>query len=197
MNKSKKKTGLFFGSFNPVHAGHMIIANYFVEYTDLDKVWFVVSPQSPFKVNSSLLPEYQRLELVRLAIDDDYRFRASDIEFHLEKPNYTVRTLAYLSEKYPEKDFVLLMGSDQLPYFDKWKNYETILEYYNIYVYERPGFPPENTPFAKHKSFRFVKAPLMEISSSFIRKSIKEGKDMRYMMPEKVYQYISEMHFYE
>ena len=193
----KKKIGLYFGSFNPIHVGHRIIANYFVEYSDLDRVWFIVSPQSPFKKESSLLPDYQRLELVRLAIEDDIRFRASDIEFTLDKPNYTVRTLAYLSEKYPDYEFTLLMGSDQLPHFEKWQNYETILEFYKILVYERPNFLQESTPLGKHPSITFIKAPLMEISSSFIRKSIKEGKDMRYMLPDKVYRYISEMHFFE
>ena len=193
----KKKIGLYFGSFNPIHVGHLIIANYFVEYADIDQLWFVVSPQSPFKTNINLLPEYQRLELVHLAIEEDFRFRASDIEFTLDKPNYTVRTLVYLDEKYPDYDFTLLMGSDQMPHFTKWKNYETILEYYKILVYERPDFPPETSELSKHPNITFVKAPLMEISSSFIRKSIKEGKDMRYMLPSKVYKYINEMHFYE
>jgi nicotinate-nucleotide adenylyltransferase len=193
----KKKIGLYFGSFNPIHVGHLIIANYFVEYTDIDQLWFVVSPQSPFKKNNNLLPEYQRLELVHLAIEDDFRFRASDIEFTLEKPNYTVCTLAYLDEKYPDFEFTLLMGSDQMPHFTKWKNYETILEYYKLLVYLRPNFPAEATGFSNHPSISFVQAPMMEISSSFIRKSIKEGKDMRYMLPTKVHQYITEMHFFE
>ncbi len=193
----KKKIGLYFGSFNPIHTGHLIIANYFVEYTDIDQLWFVVSPQSPFKTNSNLLPEYQRLELVHLAIEDDFRFRASDIEFKLEKPNYTVRTLAYLGEKYPDFEFVLLMGSDQLPHLHKWRNYQAILDFYRILVYERPGFPKTQSTFGDHPSITFVGAPLMEISSSFIRRSIKEGKDMRYMLPPKVFQYITEMHFYE
>ncbi len=192
----KKKIGLYFGSFNPIHVGHLIIANYFVEYTDIHQLWFVVSPQSPFKTNTKLLPDYQRLELVNLAIEDDFRFRASDIEFNLEKPNYTVRTLAYLSEKYPDYEFILMMGSDQLPHLHKWRNYQAILDFYKILVYERPAYPPEMTSLGQHPSITFVKAPLMEISSSFIRQSIKEGKDMRYMLPPKVFQYISEMHFY-
>jgi len=194
MNPSKK-IGLFFGSFNPIHIGHLIIANYFVEYTDLDKVWFVVSLQNPFKEKKSLLADYHRLMLIRIAIEDDPRFWVTDIEFKMPQPSYTIDTLTYLEEKYPEKKFVLLAGSDQLPTFDKWKNPHRILELYEMYIYARPGY--KGSKYDKHPKVKIFKTPLMEISSTFIRKSIKEGKDMRYMLPIKVYKYIREMHFYE
>ena len=190
-----KKTGLFFGSFNPIHIGHLVIANWFVEYTDLDKVWFVVSPQNPFKEKKSLLADNHRLALVRNAIEDDIRFWVTDIEFKMPQPSYTIDTLTYLEEKYPDKEFVLLAGSDQLPTFDKWKNSDVILELYQMYVYARPGFKVGK--YENHPSVKIFNTPLMEISSTFIRKSIKEGKDMRYMLPLKVYDYIKEMHFYE
>ncbi len=193
--KSGKKTGLFFGSFNPIHIGHMIIANWFVEYTDLDRVWFVVSPQSPFKNKKTLLADHHRLALVRTAIEDDLRFWVTDIEFGMPQPSYTIDTLTYLEEKYPEHKFVLLAGSDQLPNFDKWKNADRILELYKMYVYARPGY--KNSKFGNHHSVKIFHTPLMEISSTFVRKSIKEGKDMRYMLPPKVWEYIREMHFFE
>ena len=139
MNK-QKKIGLFFGSFNPIHIGHLIIANYFVEYTDLDKVWFVVSPQNPFKEKKSLLEDHHRLALARIAVEDDLRFWVSDMEFHMPKPSYTIDTLTWLGEKYPDKEFVLLAGSDQLPNFHKWKNADVILELHEMYVYARPGY---------------------------------------------------------
>ncbi len=193
--KPGKKTGLFFGTFNPIHIGHMIIANWFVEYTDLDRVWFVVSPHSPFKNKKTLLADHQRLALVRTAIEDDLRFWVTDIEFGMPQPSYTIDTLTYLEEKYPEHKFVLLAGSDQLSGFDKWKNANRILELYNMYVYARPGY--KNSKFGNHPSVKIFHTPLMEISSTFIRKSIKESKDMRYMLPPKVWDYIREMHFYE
>ena len=192
MNES---VGLFFGSFNPIHIGHMVIANWFVEYTDLEKVWFVVSPQNPFKEKKSLLADHHRLALVRQAIEDDQRFWVTDIEFKMPKPSYTIDTLTYLQEKYPDKHFVILAGSDQLPTFDKWKNPEQILELYRLYVYARPGY--EGSRYDDHPSVRIFDAPRMEISSTFIRNSVKEGKDMRYMLPEKVWRYMREMHFYE
>lgn len=187
--------GLFFGSFNPIHIGHMVIANWFVEYTDLDKVWFVVSPQNPFKEKKSLLADHHRLALVRTAIEDDIRFYASNIEFDLPQPSYTIDTLTYLQEKYPDHKFVLLAGSDQLPTFDKWKNPEQILKLYRLYVYARPGF--SGSKYDAHPSVKIFDAPQMEISSTFIRKAIKAEKDMRYMLPQKVWEYIMEMHFYE
>lgn len=187
--------GLFFGSFNPIHIGHMVIANWFVEYTDLDKVWFVVSPQNPFKEKKSLLDDYHRLALVRIAIEDDLRFGVTDIEFKMPQPSYTIDTLTYLEEKYPDKKFVLLAGSDQLPTFDKWKNPHRILELYKMYVYARPGY--SGSKYDDHESVKIFNVPQMEISSTFIRKSIKEGKEMNYMTPVKVWKYIKEMHFYE
>ncbi|NOX48635.1 MAG: nicotinate-nucleotide adenylyltransferase [Chlorobi bacterium] len=194
MNK-QKKTGLFFGSFNPIHIGHLIIANYFVEYTDLDKVWFVVSPQNPFKEKKSLLDDHHRLALARIAVEDDLRFWVSDMEFHMPKPSYTIDTLTYLEEKYPEKEFVLLVGSDQLSNFHKWKNADIILELYEMYVYARPGYT--DGIFDENPKVKIFTPPQMEISSTFIRKSIREAKDMRYMLPPKVWEYVREMHFYE
>jgi len=195
MIKKQDKTGLFFGSFNPVHTGHLIIAGYMLEFTDLTSVWFVVSPHNPLKEKSTLLADHHRLHMVRLAIEDDYRLKASDIEFWLPKPSYTVVTLAHLYEKYPAKNFVLIAGSDALPTLHKWKNYEFLLENYHFYIYNRPDYKSE--AFLNHPSISFFDAPQMEISSSFIRDAIKAGKDMRYFLPEKVYRYIEEMHFYK
>ena len=189
------KTGLYFGSFNPIHNGHLAIANYMREFTDLDEVWFVISPQNPFKSKQNMLPDYQRLELVELAIDDTPGFRASNIEFQLPKPSYTVDTLAYLYDKYPDKEFVLIMGSDNLVNFHKWKNFNEILRYHQIYVYPRPNTP--DTTLMANPKIKITEAPLMEISSSFIRKAIKEKKDVRFFLPPKVWNYIKEMHFYE
>ena len=192
----KLKVGLYFGSFNPIHIGHMAIANYMVEYTDLDQLWFVVSPQNPLKNKSNLLNDYQRLELVNRAIEDDNRFRASNIEFDLPKPSYTIDTLAYLSDKYPDYQFVILMGSDNLESFHKWKNFKTIVQNYGIIVYPRPGF--EQAKVLKHENITIAKeAPLMEISSSFIRNAIKEGKDVRHYLPQNVWEYVDEMNFYK
>ena len=173
----------------------MVIANWFVEYTDLEKVWFVVSPQNPFKEKKSLLTDHHRLALVRTAIEDDPRFWVTDIEFKMPQPSYTIDTLTYLEEKYPNKDLVILAGSDQLPTFDKWKNPDRILELYQLYVYKRPGYIGSN--WDDHESVKLFDTPQMDISSTFIRKSIAKGKDMRYMLPAKVWEYIREMHFYE
>ncbi|MGE5425297.1 MAG: nicotinate (nicotinamide) nucleotide adenylyltransferase [Syntrophothermus sp.] len=190
----KSKTGLFFGSFNPVHTGHLVIAGYMAEYTDLKDIWFVVSPQNPLKEKASLLEDNHRLYMVNLAVEDDPRLKASSIEFHLPKPSYTIDTLTYLSEKYPEKEFVLIAGQDNLQSFHKWKNYEQLLEQYHIYLYPRPDSPA--TVFDVHPHIHFTAAPVMDISASFIRKSISEGRNMRYFLPEKVWKYIEEMHFY-
>ncbi len=196
MIQKHKKTGLFFGSFNPIHNGHLILANYMVEFTDLDELLFVVSPQNPLKEKKSLLAEHHRLYLTRLATEDEQKLGVTDIEFKMPRPSYTIDTLAYLSEKYPEKDFVLISGTDIFNSFHKWKNHEAILKYYSFYVYPRPGYvlPDE---YAKNPKIKLVDAPVIEISSSFIRKGIKEKKNMRYWMPDKVYEYIKEMHFYE
>jgi len=189
------KIGLFFGSFNPIHIGHLVIASWFVEFTDIDKVWFVVSPQNPFKEKKSLLADHHRLALVRLAVEDDARFQVSDIEFRMPKPSYTIDTLTYLDEKYPDKKFVLLTGSDQLPTFDNWKNPDRLLELYQMYVYSRPGLP--GSKYEHHSSVKLFDTPLMQISSTLIRQAIHEKKDIRYLLPPKVWEYITEMHFYE
>jgi len=191
----KNKIGLFFGSFNPIHIGHMVIASWFVEFTDIDKVWFVVSPQNPFKEKKSLLDDHHRLAMARIAVDDDARFQVSDIEFKMPKPSFTIDTLTYLEEKYPEKKFVLLTGSDQLPTFDKWKNPERLLELYQMYVYVRPGYT--GSKYDNHPGIRIFETPLLDVSSTFIRQSIKEKKDIRYLLPIKVWGYMKEMHFYE
>ncbi|WP_372653149.1 nicotinate (nicotinamide) nucleotide adenylyltransferase [Draconibacterium sp.] len=191
----KLTIGLYFGSYNPIHIGHLAIANYMVEYTDVDQLWFVVSPHNPLKKKNNLLDDYQRLELVHRAVEGDDRFRASNIEFSLPKPSYTVDTLAYLKEQHPNYHFKILMGSDNLENFHKWKNYETILGDYGIIVYPRPGFDPDNVQVEKNITIA-KDAPLMEISSSFIRKAIKEGKDVRHFLPQKSWEYLEEMNFY-
>jgi nicotinate-nucleotide adenylyltransferase len=192
----KLKVGLYFGSFNPIHIGHMVIANYMVEYTDIDQLWFVVSPHNPLKNKSNLLNDYDRLELVNRAIEDDYRLRASNIEFNLPKPSYTIDTLAYLKDKFPNYEFNILMGSDNLESFHKWKNFKTIVQNYSIIVYPRPGI--EHAKVLKHKNIIIAKeAPMMQISSSFIRNAIKEGKDVRHYLPQKVWKYVDEMNFYK
>lgn len=188
------KIGLFFGSFNPVHIGHLAIANYMAEFTDLDQVWFVVSPQNPLKKAASLLEDHKRRTLLDLAVEDDPRFRVSDVEFRLPKPSYTIDTLASLRETHPAHQFVLIMGSDGLTTFSKWKNHQVIEENYDRYVYPRPGYPAEPEPAAR---ISLVDAPQMEISSTFIRQAIREGKDVRHFLPPGVYPYITEMHFYE
>jgi nicotinate-nucleotide adenylyltransferase len=189
------KIGLYFGSFNPVHIGHLAIANYIVEFTNIDRLWFVVSPQNPFKKKENLLADYHRLELVNRAIEFDNRFKASNIEFNLPKPSYTVDTLAYLKERYPENSFVILMGSDNLESFHKWKNSDVILENYGVIVYPRPGFDSFKIP--AHKNITVAEnVPLMEISSSFIRDAIKAGKDVRHFIPHKAWEYLDEMNFY-
>lgn len=190
-----KKTGLFFGSFNPVHNGHLILANYMAEFTDLDEVWFVVSPQNPLKDKNTLLAEHHRLALVRIAVEECRKLGVTDIEFKMPKPSYTIDTLTWLSDKYENREFVLISGTDIFSNFHKWKNYRAILEFYSIYVYPRPGSGLGD--YAENPKIKLFPAPLMEISSSFIRKGIKAQKSMRYWMPDKVYEYIREMHFYE
>jgi nicotinate-nucleotide adenylyltransferase len=192
--ENKQITGLFFGSFNPIHIGHLAIANYMMAYSAMKQIWFVISPQSPFKTESKLLDNYQRLELVNLAIENDDRFRASDIEFNMPTPSYTIDTLTYLKEKYPERNFALIMGADNLFHFHKWKNYQQIRDEFPIYVYPRPGIKMESCP--KFENLHWVNAPNMEISSSFIRNAIKEKKDLRYFLHPDVWKYIDEMNFY-
>ncbi len=189
------KIGLYFGSFNPIHMGHLIIAHHMVEFSDLDKIWFVVSPHNPFKKKETLLADHHRLELVQLALKDFDKLEASNIEFGLKKPSYTIDTLAYISEKHSNHEFSLIMGGDNLTSFHKWKNYETILEHHHIYVYPRTtGKPCE---LDTHPSITIVKsAPMMQISSSFIRKSIADNKDIRSMLPKTTWNFIDEMNFY-
>lgn len=177
------KVGLYFGSFNPIHVGHLIIANHILNETNLKMIWFVVSPQNPFKNSESLLNEYDRLHLVRKAIEDDSRFRATDIEFYLPKPSYTVHTLAYLKEKQPSYEFSLIMGSDSLQNIKKWKNAEMIIDNYPIVVYRRPGFEVENK---RHPKLHILQAPLLEISATHIRELIRQGKSIRYLVPSSV-----------
>jgi len=188
-------TGLYFGSFNPIHIGHMAIANFMIEFSDLEQLWFVVSPQNPLKNKKSLLKDYHRLEMVRLAVEDDDRFRASDIEFRLPTPSYTIDTLAYLEEKNPGREFQLVMGADGLKTFHKWKNAALIAEKYHRLIYPRPGTDMVAVSLLPNASL--VDAPLMEISSSFIRNAVREGKDVRHLMPAKAFKYMQEMHFYE
>jgi nicotinate-nucleotide adenylyltransferase len=191
------KVGLYFGTFNPIHIGHLVIANHIAEYGDLDQVWFVVTPQSPFKTKQSLLDDYQRLEMVYRATEEYTKLKPSDIEFGLQQPNYTVNTLAYLQEKHPDYYFSLIMGEDNLKSFHKWKNYNYILENHDLYVYPRLSdkelYPKEEILKKVHR----IDAPIMEISSTFIRKAIKEGKNVRPLLPESVWQYLDEMNFYK
>ncbi len=189
------KIGLFFGSFNPIHVGHLVLANYMLEYTDLERLWFVVSPHNPHKVKSSLIDEKQRLHLVDLAIGFNNKLKPSNIEFKLPQPSYTINTLTYLKEKYPQHEFALIMGADNLESFPKWKNYEEILKHHQLYVYPRKS--SSIGELKNHPQVKLVDAPIMEISSTAIRQAIKEKKDMRYFMPEEVWEYIKEMHFYE
>lgn len=193
----KKKVGLYFGTFNPIHAGHLIIANYMVEFSDLDEVWMVVTPHNPFKKKSSLLDNHHRLEMVYKACEDYPKLRPSDIEFNLPQPNYTVNTLVQLEEKHPDTGFSLIMGEDNLKSFHKWKNYEVILEQYSIYVYPRISNGLVESQFRDNEKISMVPAPIIELSSTFIRKAIKEGKDIRAMLPQKVWDYIDTMNFYK
>lgn len=187
------KTGLYFGSFNPIHIGHLIIANHILNETGLQEVWFVVSPQNPFKPSSTLLNEYDRLFLVQKAIENDPRLKASDIEFSLSKPSYTASTLAYLKEKYPSREFFVIMGSDSFQNIAKWHNYRAIVDHYPILVYMRPGFPVQNDFNA---SIQIMQAPLLEISATHIRSLIREGKSVKYLVPEAVEQEIARSRFF-
>jgi len=190
-----KKTGLFFGSFNPIHIGHLIIANYMATQTDLDEVWIVVSPQNPLKEKNSLANDYDRLHLVQLAVEDNPQLRASNIEFNLPKPSYTVDTMAYLKEKYPDKNFVLLMGGDNLQSFHKWKNYEVLLRDHDIYIYKRPSFDAPSR-FHNHPSIHFFDAPQMNISATYIRRCLREGKSIQYLVPDVVFKYLEGSNLY-
>lgn len=188
------RIGLFFGSFNPIHVGHMVLANYMQSFGGLDEVWLVVSPHNPLKEKQKLLDQNQRLHLVNLACEDHPKIKSSNIEFSLPQPSYTIHTLTYLKEKYPQHQFSLIMGSDNLSTLHKWKNYEEILNRYEILVYPRPEY--QGSEFDTHPHVKLTKAPLMEISSTFIRNAIKEKKDIRFFLHPKVWEYIDEMHFY-
>jgi len=182
------KTGLFFGSYNPIHTGHLIIANYMANHTELDEVWLVVSPHNPLKDKSGLGNMYDRLEMARLATEKTENIRVSDIEFALPQPSYTIDTLTYLHEKFPEKEFVLIMGADNLVSLKKWKNYEVLLKNYQIYVYPRPGAQVKE--WENYPSITLTNTPLMEISSTFIRKAIKENKSVQFFLPDSVINFI-------
>lgn len=201
------KIGLYFGTFNPIHVGHLIIANYMADYTDLDQVWLVVTPQNPLKRKKTLLEDYHRYAMVQVAIEGNSKLKASDIEFKLPQPSYTTNTLAYIKEKYPKHEFSLIMGEDNLRTFHKWKNYETIINNHTIYVYPRALTENERIEMSEimglenkldtHHKVILCDAPVMKVSASFIRKAIKENKDVRYLLTESVYKYVTEMHFYK
>lgn len=188
------KTGLFFGSFNPIHAGHLIIASYMANFTDLDEVWLVVSPQNPLKNKKGLGNMYDRLEMARLAIEPAEQLKVSDIEFNLPQPSYTIDTLAYLQEKHPTKEFVLIMGADNLASLKKWKNYEVLLKNYAIYVYPRPG--SDVTEWVNHPSITLTETPQMEISSTFIRQALKDNKNIQFLVPENVIAFMDSKNMY-
>ncbi len=190
------KVGLFFGSFNPVHTGHLLIANYFVQFAGFDKIWFVVSPQNPFKVNGELLDEKLRLHMLQLAIGNDTRFEACDIEFGLERPSYTVNTLAHLRDKYPMYEFCPIIGGDNLQSFHLWKDFTEILTHHEIYVYRRTGYH-ENPLLANHKRIKIFEVPLLNISSTYIREMLQAGKSIRYLVPDQVSAYIEENKLYK
>lgn len=189
------RVGLFFGSFNPVHTGHLLIANYFVQFTDLSQIWFMVSPQNPFKVNDQLLDENVRLHLMQLAINGDERFVASDFEFNLPRPSYTVNTLKALRDKYPDVTFVPIIGGDNLQSFHLWKDYMDILEHHNILVYRRAGFH-ENPLLANHPKIKIFEVPLLNISSTYVREMLQAGKSVKYLVPDKVGDYIEQHKLY-
>jgi nicotinate-nucleotide adenylyltransferase len=203
------KIGLYFGTFNPIHVGHLVIANYMVEFTELDQVWLVVSPHNPLKDKSTLLNDIHRLQLVREAISDNDKLKASDVEFKLPKPSYTITTLTFLKEKYPKNDFCLIMGEDNLRTFHKWYNHEIILNKHKIFVYPRLLTKQEEqevnqishellNDFRSHKNVILCEdAPVMKVSSSFIREAIKNGKDVRYLLTEPVCKYVDEMNYYK
>ncbi|MDC8005308.1 nicotinate (nicotinamide) nucleotide adenylyltransferase [Aureisphaera galaxeae] len=194
---TSKKIGLYFGTFNPIHVGHLTIANHMVEYGELDEVWMVVTPHNPHKKKKTLLGDLHRLVMVDIALEDYPKIKSSKVEFDLPQPNYTVNTLAVLEEKYPDHEFCLIMGEDNLKSFHKWKNYEIILEQYSIYVYPRISEGTIEHQFEGHEKITKINAPIMEISSTFIRNSIKEGKNIRPLLPHNVWQYLDEMNFYK
>ncbi|WP_417366546.1 nicotinate (nicotinamide) nucleotide adenylyltransferase [Flavobacterium beibuense] len=191
------KVGLYFGTFNPIHTGHLIIANHMAEFTDLDQVWLVVTPHNPLKKKSTLLEDHHRLEMVFLATETYDRLKPTDIEFRLPQPNYTVHTLAHLQEKFPSYEFSLIMGEDNLNSLHKWKNYQVILENHDIYVYPRINNENANEELINNHKIHKIDAPVIEISSTFIRNSIRDGKEVRPLLPQKVWEYIDHNLFYK
>lgn len=191
------KVGLYFGTFNPIHIGHLIIANHVAEYSGLDQIWMVVTPHNPLKKKDTLLDDYQRLQLVFLATEDYPKIKPSDIEFKLPQPNYTMNTLAHLEEKYPQHNFSLIMGEDNLKSLHKWKNYDIILQNYEVYVYPRISSGEDNLTFKNNPKIHFIDAPIVEISSTFIRQNIKNKKNVRPLLPEKVWEYIDHNNLYK
>ncbi|MFC4686476.1 nicotinate (nicotinamide) nucleotide adenylyltransferase [Epilithonimonas pallida] len=196
--EKRKKIGLFFGSFNPIHIGHLILGNYILENSDMEELWFVVSPQNPFKDKKSLLKDHNRLDMVQLAIKSYPKMRASNVEFSLPTPSYTIDTLTYLQEKYPDYSFSLIMGEDNLGSLHKWKNYELLLKNHQIIVYPRIfGEDKKDTDYLQHESISLIKAPVIELSATEIRNMIKEGKNVRPMLPPEVFEYLDGSSFYK
>jgi len=191
------KIGLFFGSYNPIHIGHIIIANHMVEFTELEEVWFVVTPHNPFKKKNTLLADHHRYQLVQEATEDYPKLKPSNVEFGLPQPSYTINTLAHLYEKYPEHQFNLIMGQDNLYTFHKWKNHEEILKNHELYIYPRISSKKEIPDLVKHPKVHLIEAPIVEISATFIRKSIAEKKNIRALLPDKAWKYLDEMNFYK
>ena len=191
-----KKVGLYFGTFNPIHIGHLVIANHMVEFSNLDEVWFIITPKSPFKQKQTLLDNHHRYQMVFEAIEEYPKLKASKIEFDLPQPNYTITTLVHIGEQYPDHGFCLIMGEDNLKGFHKWKNHEAILENHDIYVYPRISDGKAEHQFKNHPKIHRVEAPIMEISSTFIRREHKNGKNIRTLLPEKTWNYMDEMNFY-
>ena len=187
--------GLFFGSFNPIHIGHLAIANYMVEFGDLDEIWLIVSPHNPLKKEETLLDETQRLKMVQLALSDNSKIKPSTVEFNLPKPSYTIDTLNYLSDKYPDKQFKIILGTDNFKSFHQWRNYKKILGNYDILVYPRAGY--DIGEYKNYPNISLINAPLMEISSSFIRKSLQNGKNIQYFLPCGISDYIKTNHLYK
>lgn len=190
------KIGLFFGSFNPIHIGHLVIADVMADQTDLEQVWFVVSPLNPFKSSSSLLHEFDRLKMVELAIEDNYKFKASDVEFNMPRPSYTADTLAYLSDKHPQHEFKLIIGEDNLVHFHKWKNHEAVLENFGLYVYPRPQVDKKKIKVS-HENIHYIDSPMLDISATFIRNSIRNEHSVQYLLPSAVVDYIRFKKFYQ
>ncbi|MAZ26939.1 MAG: nicotinic acid mononucleotide adenylyltransferase [Cytophagaceae bacterium] len=191
------KIGLYFGTFNPIHVGHLIIANHMVEFCDLDKIWVVITPHNPFKKKKTLLDNHHRYQLVQRVLEDYPKLEASTIEFELPQPNYTVDTLAYLQEKYPQQEFALIMGEDNLKSLHKWKNHEVIMDHHEIYVYPRVSEGAIEHRFKDHPKVKYVKAPIIEISATAIRNAIREGKNVKPLLTEEAWNYIDEMNFYK